>query len=314
MPFKAFPEFSVLTLGDRENYESLIKDYPPIADFSFPFLLGWWGLQGPVAIATLENNLVVSYPKINGGQELSLIGTNKVDECICLILDYLKDQGRTCQLVRVPEFVIENMRFPELFSFKGERNYDEYLMSLSKYYPLENAPQHHIRRVMNFAQKRADAHVSVGPVDLKQKENQELLLKAMRQWPKKGLNRLASSDNGAMENAIRHAEEIGFKNVCLKLDDELHCYIIFYAPHNREHISLEYIQLSYAMPELLSFSINMLAEWLFEQGVRYVNLGMDFGKPVLRVAKVALQPINFFRKYTLEPAMSREVSRLKQLG
>jgi len=313
MPFRTFPDFSVLTLQHRKEYESLIKEYPPIADFSFPFLLGWWGLQAPVAVSIIEGNIIVSYcTKANDTiTELSLIGTNKIDECMCQIFDYLKEQGKACRLVHVPEFVIDNMRFPELFNFRSERSYDEYLMALSKFYPLENAPRHHVKRVVGFAQRLAGVQVSVGPVDLSRKENQELLLGAIRKWPKRGINSLASSNNGAMENAIRHAEEIGFNNVCLKLGGELHCFMIFYAPQDKEHISLEYIQLSYAMPELLSFSINMLAEWLFEQGVRYVNLGMDFGKPVLRVAKVALQPVNFFRKYTIEPAFSREVSRLR---
>jgi hypothetical protein len=313
MPFKAFPEFSTLTVKDREEYESLIKKYPPIADFSFPFLMGWWGLRAPVAVSILEGNIIVSYCTKENTKipELSLIGTNKVDECICVVLDYLKEHNKGCRLVHVPEFVIDNMRFPELFNFKSERNYDEYIIALSKFHPLKNASRHHVKRVMNFAQKLPNTRVSVGPMDLGLKENQELLLGTMKKWPKRGINALASSANGAMENAIRHANELGFKNVCLKLDGELHCFMLFYASQNSEYISLEYIQMSYAIPNLLNFSINMFAEWFAEQGVRYVNLGMDFGKPVLRVAKVALQPINFFRKYTIEPARSREVKRLR---
>jgi hypothetical protein len=311
MSFRAFPDFSSLTLKDREEYESLTREYPPIADLSFPFLMGWWGLQMPVGVSLLEENLVVSYctkEKIKT-PELSLIGTNKIDESICTILDYLREKGEVAKLVHVPEFVIEDMRFPELFNFKAERNYDEYIIALSKFYPLEDSSRHHRKRVMNFAERLLGTNVSVGPVDLSLSENQELLLGAMREWPKKGINSLASSNNGAMENAIRHADELGFKSVCLKLDGTLHCFMLFYAPQHSEYISLEYIQMSYAMPNLLNFSINMFAEWFAEQGVRYANLGMDFGKPILRVAKVALQPVNFFRKYTIEPALSREAAR-----
>jgi len=33
--FATFPEFSRLTLSDREKWETLIKDYPPYISFSF---------------------------------------------------------------------------------------------------------------------------------------------------------------------------------------------------------------------------------------------------------------------------------------
>lgn len=313
MPFKVFPEFSTLTLNDRQQYESLIAEYPPIADFSFPFLMGWWGLRAPVAVSMLEGNIIISYCTTGNTKtvELSLIGTNQIDESLCTIFDYLKDHGMTCKLVHIPEFVIDNMRFPELFNFKSERGYDEYIIALSKFYPLKNASRHHTKRVLNFGEKLSGARVSVGPVDLRLQKNQQLLLQAMTKWPKRGINGLASSDNGAMENAIRHADELGFKNVCLKINGELQCFVLFYAPNDKEYVSLEYIMISYAVPNLLNFSINMISEWLFEQDVRFVNLGMDFGKPILRVAKVSLQPVNFFRKYTIEPALKTEVNHIR---
>jgi hypothetical protein len=57
--------------------------------------------------------------------------------------------------------------------------------------------------------------------------------------------------------------------------------------------------------------INMFTEWFVQQGVNYINLGMDFGKPILRVAKVALRPVNFFRKYTIQPSLDAETILLE---
>lgn len=303
MSFATFPEFTTLTYGHREEYEKLIEGYPPIADFSFAFLMGWWALYAPVKISLLEGNVILSYCSDSKTAELELcfIGSNKVDECLCTIFDHMQRQGKTPRLTHIPEFVIDNMGFPEMFHFKPARSFDEYIIPLSKYYPLEGSPMHHSKRVASFLDKLEGTRVSVGPVDLSDENNQELLLNAVRTWPRKGINGLASTKNGAMENAIRHADDIGFKNVCLFLDGNLHCFMIFYAPKNSELFSLEYIEMSYAMPNLLNFSVNMFAEWFAEQGMTHVNMGMDFGKPVLRVAKLALQPVNFFRKYSIEP-------------
>jgi hypothetical protein len=311
MGFASFPEFTTLTYKDREEYERLIKDYPAVADFSFAFLMGWWALRAPVEISLLEGNVILSYcsSEKTTEPELCFIGTNKVDECLCTIFDYMRREGKAPKLAHIPEFVIDSMGFPEMFSFKPARSFDEYIIPLSKYYPLSGSPAHHKRRVASFLDKLEGARVNVGPVDLSKAENQELLLNAVRTWPRRGINGLTSTKNGAMENAIRHADDIGFKNVCLFLNDELHCFMIFYAPQNGDLFSLEYIEMSYAVPNLLNFSVNMFAEWFAEQGMTHVNMGMDFGKPVLRVAKLALQPVNFFRKYTIEPAYADITTR-----
>ena len=95
--------------------------------------------------------------------------------------------------------------------------------------------------------------------------------------------------------------ELGLKNVCLSIDDELHGFLLFQAPYDRRYVTLEYGRISYKLPHIFNFASYMFAEWFVEQDVGYINLCMDYGKPMLRVAKLALSPVNFFRKYTLEP-------------
>ena len=59
--FKTFPEFSKLTLNDREEYESYIKDFPPISDILFASIMVWWGALDGLAVSKLNDNLVISY-------------------------------------------------------------------------------------------------------------------------------------------------------------------------------------------------------------------------------------------------------------
>lgn len=313
MAFKSFPVFSPLSFNDKAEYESLIKDFPPIADISFAGLMGWWGLHTVPEISILNGNLVVSYflegDSKNSG--LCLIGVNDVDESLCTLFDYLSDQEREMRLVHVPEFVIDNMRYPEMFSFRGERGYDEYVVSLSKFYPLSQASRYQQHRVDRFVENLSNRRVSVGPIDLKTKEGQLLLLNAVDSWPRKGINNLSLREHEALQNAVIHATDLGLNNVCIKVDDELHGFLMFQAPRDKRYVTLEYGRMSYKLPHIFSFASYMFAEWFVEQDVEYVNLCMDYGKPMLRVAKLALSPVNFFRKYTLEPIKRSVTSDLK---
>ncbi len=137
--FKTFPEFSKLTLEDREAYEALIKDYPPIYDISSPSLMSWWNTLGGMSVSILNGNLVVPYwmPGDEKRSGLSLIGTNAVDESFCILFDYLRERGEPVRLVNVPEFVITNVRYPSMFNFKEDRARSEYILSVSKFYPIK---------------------------------------------------------------------------------------------------------------------------------------------------------------------------------
>lgn len=179
--FKTFPEFSKLTLEDKEEYEALIKDFPPMSDFSFTGLLTWWNTLGYGSVAFLNENLVIPYwlPGDDKTSGLSLVGTNKIDQTICAIFDHLREKGEKPRLVNVPEFVIQSVQYPEMFTFKSQRSYDEYLVSVADFYPLENMTsiwRHKIGRKLPDLSKRK---VETKALDLSLSENKELLLQAL---------------------------------------------------------------------------------------------------------------------------------------
>src|SRR6185369_7708435 len=127
--FKTFPEFSKLTLADKAEYEELIKNMPSIHDISFFGLMTWWNPLGSMQISLLNGNLVIPYwlPGDDKHSGLSLVGTNDVDESLCILFDHLREKGDPIRLVNVPDFVVANVRFHEMFNFKEERQYNEYV-------------------------------------------------------------------------------------------------------------------------------------------------------------------------------------------
>lgn len=316
MAFATFPEFTTLTLKDREEYEELIKDFPPVADISFSGLMGWWGVEHPPKISLLNGNIVILYflrtsPNSSG---YSLIGVQNVDESLCVLLDYIREHGERTRLVHVPEFVILSMEYPELFSFRPERNYDEYIISLSSFYPLEQSTRFQRNRVLSFMEKVQDQRVQVEYLDLGLDENRKLLLECFNDWPPKGINKLTPKEEESFRYALEHGATIGLRGVGLKISGQIEAFILFQAPVDKSYITLEYMKVSYARLNTLHFAAYMFAEWFACQDVKYINLCMDYGKPILRVTKLALQPVNFFRKYTIEPQGQAVLSAAKVIS
>lgn len=112
--FKTFPEFSKLTLADREEYEGFVKDFPPIYDISFPGMMTRWNTFGEILVATLNGNLVIPYwlPGDEKRSGLSLVGTKDVDEPLCSLFDYLRSKNEPVRLVNVPGVSCEKRKIP----------------------------------------------------------------------------------------------------------------------------------------------------------------------------------------------------------
>ena len=71
-----FPQFAPLTLDDKEIYEKLVLEYPPLSNISFTGMQLWWNEEGKLSISSLNGNVVINYhqpyDKKNSG--LSIVG------------------------------------------------------------------------------------------------------------------------------------------------------------------------------------------------------------------------------------------------
>ena len=302
--FKTFPEFSKLTLADRDRYQALIAGYPPFSEFSFPTLMTWWNTLNSCAISQLNGNLVISHwlPGDEAMSGLSMIGTDRVDESVCAIFDELKGHSEVARLVHVPEFVVSNMRFPELYTFTAERELDECVIPVSTLYSLGNMIKHRRWKVRRFLAEVEEDRVVLKSLDFK--ENQQELLDIVAAWQQKGTrNNLGRFEREAIETAIIHGDALGLENACVYIDGQMHSFLLYSLPSEAEYATIHYSRFSFAMPHIFEFVAYKYAHWFADLGVKYVNIESDLGLPTLRAAKLALGPSNFFRKYTIKPAL-----------
>lgn len=305
--FATFPKFSRLTLADREKYEALIADYPPISEIAFQTLVNWWDILGDCAISQIDDNLVISYwlPGVEKDSGLCVVGNKRVDESVATVLDWMKARGDQPRLVHVPEFVVSNMRYPELYTFSGERDYDECIVPVSKLAAFEQIIQHKRWKVRRFMTEVGEGRVAMESLDLSSEFNQQTLLELVDAWQHEGtFNNINLHERQATRHAISHAEALGMDNTCLYIDGKIHAFLIYHKTQHPRYVTIKAARISYEIPHIFEFSIFKFAQWLSKEGIRFANVELDLGLPQLRSAKLALGPTNFFRKYTIEPRSS----------
>jgi hypothetical protein len=301
--FKTFPEFSKLTLNDRAEYESYIKDFPPIADMSFASVMTWWNGLGQAAASVLNDNLIVSYwvPGFEAEAGLALIGVNKVDESFCSIFDYLAIRGETPKLVCVPEFVVGHVRYPDLFHFKEQRADCEYIVSAAKFAHLDATPSWKRQKIQHQLQQMEGLHWEVRPLDLTDPKELALLLETTKKWWGKNINNIGKIERDAMHMAIKDHTVLDFQNVCLLVEGRLLGFCLYRRPSDQAYAIIHFIKatgnkvLGY---ELIS---HLFAKYFYERGVKKININTDAGNLRLRMFMLSLGPSNYFRKYSVKP-------------
>jgi len=302
--FKTFPEFSKLTLADREEYEALIKGFPPLSDVCFPSIMAWWGYLGGLAVARLNGNLVISY-WLPGDEErsgLSLLGTESIDESTCTIFDYLRGRGDPVRLVNVPEFVVNSMRYPELFNFQTGTGDDEYILTLSKYAVLDNMPPYMRIRVRKFIRRMGKDNLELKELDLGSDRDCQTLLDAVMEWPVRGLNNINKLEREVLPVAVNQGSALGTHAVGLYINNSLQAYCLYFSSGDRDYAIISHVRLNYDIPCIFEYVAHAFSEYASEKGYKYLNIHADGGSQKMRVLKIALKPQGFFRKYTIEPA------------
>lgn len=303
--FKQFPEFSKLTINDRGRYERLIEHLPPIGDAQFYSLMVRWNAGDVPTVAIMSDNLVVSYwmPGNDRSSGISLLGDQEVDASICQIFDWQRSVGQQPRLVHVPEAVIVSIKHHELFVFEGERDFDEYIVRLDRLADVKTLPGLFRVRIKQFMRRNKSRIVSVRSVDLKTLEARRAFLGIAQSWNGKGfINSAAKHVNDMIELAILSAPDLGLSALGLYIDDELAGFIMYYLPDDDDTIIITHSLVDTTRPYVYDYMIHAFSRWLLEHGVNFANLDSDLGLPVLRGVKLALGPVNYYRKYTVRPA------------
>jgi hypothetical protein len=251
--------------------------------------------------------LVISYwfPGDEGRSGISLIGTNKIDESLCTIFDYLRNRGEEAKLINIPQFVVDHIRYPDIFGFDFKSGDEDYIISLKRHSTLEEMPFYKRARIKKFV--RNSGNLEMKTLDLAVRANQKLLLDHADEWPHKGLNNIGKFEDDAMRACVKNAPKLGLKNVCLFEDGELITFNLYHEFSKPGYILIAHARLDYSIPCIFDYMTYAFAKWWLERGLEFANLHSDMGLPKLRVFKIALRPVELLRKYTVRPVGSARI-------
>ncbi len=309
LPFKTFPEFSALTLADREYYEDFCDRFPPSASLSFGTLMTWWSALEPCKVALHGKNMVIClwYPGYDKYSGLTVLGSDNVDETICAVFDFQRSKGQEPRLTHVPEHVVSQVRYSELFRFTAESEHDECIVNSRQLADIDAQPGHKQWKLKRFLDEYNDERIKVAPLDLSSIYQTDELIELVSRWKLKGgVNNFARHEEDCLLIAIRKADALGFNGLGMYLDGELHGFLILQDSPIENYKIMSHARFSYELPYILEISIYMYARWFSDQGVKYVNIEADSGFPLLRNIKLSLGPTNFFRMYQVAPAIYKK--------
>lgn len=303
--FKTFPEFSKLMLADREAYDKLIEEFPAVDDITFSTLASWWNSMESCRISVHNGNLIVSYwlPAMEEYSGLAVIGTNQVDETVCLVLDELKRQGKVPKLTHVPDFTIAALKHPELFTLHTMPEFQEYIMPITAMYPLSGAPQYKQHRIERFLGHTKGRSVTVRNLDMADPANQDILMQSVHSWPRTGKgNDFSTYSDEVMQFVVSNNEALDIKNLCLFVDDALECCSLYHVPRDTRYVNIQQFRVNSSIPYTFEYAGYVFCEWFGGRGVTHLNLSHDAGLQRLRTLKMSMGPTMYFQKYTIEPS------------
>ncbi|HSW36750.1 MAG TPA: phosphatidylglycerol lysyltransferase domain-containing protein [Candidatus Saccharimonadales bacterium] len=301
-----FPHFYKLKIEDKELYENSTAGYPPFSDILFATLHIWWNLGEQLAVASLNGNVVIRYhlPFDAKSSGYCLVGEEKIDESILAIFDYLKERGEPRKLVHVPEFVVNAINNKDNFKLKEEPDYQEYILDSKGLAELPGHPYGHIRTQVNrFLREVEGRKVEIKSLDLSVLDNQDHLFNAILEWEKShpSRNDPQRTEHDALKKTLSHAAALDIENLSLYVDDKLQGVILYHQPHTKDHFVIHHLRFDYSIPYTSDFMTRHLAREAMRRNVPYINMEMDLGSENLRRHKMKLNPVHFFRKYTIKP-------------
>lgn len=304
---KQFPEFSKLSMGDRDQYERFIDGMPPIADIQFYALMVHWNGTDVNTVSLLNGNLILSYwivgaDKLNG---VSLIGTHDTDKTLCELFDTQRALGQSAKVVHVPEFVVESIEHPELFRFTSERYMDEYVIDLTRHADVQSLPmfiRHRIKRFEKWLLRTGNT-AEVRPIDISQESERTKLIGLVRAWEhKSAMNNAVKHINENIHVALNYGPELGLSVLGLFVSGELKAFMVYHDFDGTEYSAMSHLLIDEDIPHLLSYMVFVFSKWFVSNGKVLMNIDSDLGIPLIRGIKIAHRPCNFFRKYTIRPA------------
>lgn len=288
-----YPSFSKLDLGHKNEVEAITKRFLPYSDFNFTSLF-CWDVNGSTFVSVLNDNLSIILPDyISGVPVCSLLGDNKIDESLSLLLRH-HDMLRL-----VPEVTIKAIIHKQKFDIQEDIDNFDYIYKLENLALLLGGNYKLVRNKVNSFKKAYPSSIRINNTSKITPSQKIAVIRLYDEWARsaKQSEENLSNEKIAINRLLEHSSFLNIVITLIATESELIAFSI------NEVIDKGYAICHFekALPQyknVFSFVTNESAKALLQSNCTYVNWEQDLGIEGLRKSKMSYRPDKLLKKYT----------------
>lgn len=296
-----FPNFTHLEITHKETLRSIAASYPTYSDFNFVSLFTW-DHDDSIYVSNLNNNLVIQFKDYTSEDVfLSFLGINKLALTIEVLLDYSKKNGIKTHLSLIGQSIIDELTDYEKrkYVIEEDRDNHDYILSTILLSDIErNHPQK--RTKYRKFEREFGNMARFNKLDLSSQKVISDIEELLISWKKIRLKDDIDvyREYTAIHRALLNVDILDLLGFGTYVDDELIVFTLYEIVHNNTAMlhfgksNTKYVGSSE------THHIKM-ANFMFSEGVTYMNNEQDLGIKGLRHSKMASQPTHFLKKYKI---------------
>jgi hypothetical protein len=298
-----FPQFQKVTLKDKRLFDTFNAQFTPYADWAFGTLMTWWDIFDNLEASWLHGNIVIKSSYLSMGQEpvFTLLGDQHIDQSLGDIFSYQRADAMPQKVASIPQHTLDALKNPEQYIIEHDAAASEHILSIKKLVQLEGRAFHTMRNALHrFEHATKERTLNISHVNLNSLHAKMLLINALHTWHEIYENDRDRIEGAAIDRALLIAEHIDLESICIFIDKTLVGFTLFKSLPQK-YVNLNHIKSTREYPDLFRYLTHVTAVHLQNEGYEFINAEQDLGIEGLRRFKTSLQPVDYFKKYTIRP-------------
>lgn len=294
MAIAKFPNFSKLSLSDKEEIQTITSRFEPYSDFNFTSLF-CWNTASDTEVSILNDNLTIKLPDYLSGEPVySILGDSKIDlsmEELFVIASNLK---------LVPEVTVKALKNDSKYKITEDEDNFDYIYELEKLANLSGAELKKKRNKANRFMNSFKDEVAVENIMLISKAHAKHIENVFLHWARAASKspEETEAERKALMILLDNSESFPLVVTVIMTKSTIKAFSINEKLDDQYAIS-HFEKALKIHEDIYPFLTTQVAGFLKDMGCRYVNWEQDLGIAGLHQSKQSYQPYKMLKKYTL---------------
>ncbi|MEK7602963.1 MAG: phosphatidylglycerol lysyltransferase domain-containing protein [Patescibacteria group bacterium] len=306
MKLKKFPDFEPLDLKHKDVLKKIADGFPSYSDFNFVSLFSW-DTKGSIAVSVCNENLIIKFTDyIDNSEFYSLLGTNRLEETIEILIKQAKKSGIRTDLSLVPESVVKKLKkanFSDGLVINEDPDNHDYIISVGELVEFKTNRFRGKKNLLNrFSRQYGEGSESL-ELDLRDVKTQKEIIQLLSDW-QSSRNRQdheVHNEFQAIRRSLDNHHYLEIKGFGVRYNDKLIAFTLFEVLKNKVAI-IHFDKANVHFEGIFEHLKHNFAKHLAQMNIELINYEQDLGIEGLRRAKQSYHPVNYLKKYTISLA------------